>query len=92
MNGDGSREGTHAETKHRRWKRRRAVGMIPPQEASARRREIEDKLKQVRPGRGRRGGKAPRPGPGHPALEGGRGERGHSLQGAGLGGEAVGSW
>lgn len=37
--------------------------MIPPQEASARRREIEDKLKQVGLGRRRRGrrcGKGPR--------------------------------
>lgn len=41
--------------------------MIPPQEASARRREIEDKLKQVGLGLGRRGrrcGKGPRLGPG----------------------------
>lgn len=41
--------------------------MIPPQEASARRREIEDKLKQVGLGlrrRGRRCGKGPRLGPG----------------------------
>lgn len=53
--GDGGREGFGAEKGLEL--RKRGVGtalsaaMIPPQEASARRREIEDKLKQVKPRR-----------------------------------------
>ena len=60
---------------------RRVEAMIPPQEASARRREIEDKLKQVGLALGGGGGEGAEIRARHPLREASEVGRGHSLPG-----------